>query len=1236
MKKTLALVLALAMVFSMITVAFAEGTLGEDAQICADLGMLKGETGTVDAAYVATAPTRLQAAVMFLRLKGLEAEALAFTGEANFADGNLAWAEGANLLAYLKANPQLGWQGDGTNFNPNNPITAKEYYKVLLEALGYKQNTAEVVGDFSWDNVLEFAAEKGLAKVAAVENYTVNDLAVATVEALKLNVKGGDVSLAASLVEAGKIDAAKAEAAGLYTAAATTSDVDLKAVKAIGNTKVEVEFTAEVEKAFAENVANYAIVAKGTTTALEVKAAVLDGTKKAVLETAAQTSGKAYTLTVGAVAINFGGVGRKTDAPELDKVVGSDTERVELTFTEIMDLGTALDADNYSIAGVTIEKAVWSGSSRKVVELQTKGMVANKNYTVKVTNVKSVDGVVLKSASKNFLAKTDKTAPKISKIEKSTNTRIKVIFDEEVDKASAEDLANYKITVGTASASATLDIVEAKLVKDPDNDDELRILELTTASQKSGQKYILHVVNVADVKVLANKITKEATKEFYGKGVDEKKPEATADIKAPTVIQVTFTEDSRLDWTTALDINNYSVNNDIDVEKAEMRDSDDADCKVVRLTVSEMGDKANYAITIKNVADEYGNIMKDKTVTKAFNKTNLRKVATVDKIVVKGENTVVVYFTNELDTKTAKDVANYSINKDIGTPIKAKLETSSPAAYQRVTLTTEELKANTEYKLTVNGVVDIGGNTITGVTTKFVAAATANDIDAPEVEEVTAVNKDVIRVTFSEPIDVSTPPTITIDMNGNGVYNAGTDKIATYMVATDSDDEVLEFLITTGGSFGSDVDVKLIETTAKDLAGNVCTEDSYEFSSNSEPADEVELVSWEQVTVKKFKLQYSEKIKIPASGSNTLTDNGVTFTISQNDYDDDDKTVVYLTSGGKMSVDKKYELPLASKLANFHGKAVLDPDIKSGTTSTKVTLLETSYEDTDAPYIESVTANERNKITIVYNEDMAGAGSYKIEYVDSKGDTKTITPTVDAIDTKAPTKVVIRTGTALESRYVYTLKIGTTRAYDVAGNRVAADAEFDFAGTDVVPVGNYITGVKVLNGTTLEVTTNSAIADASVFTVVYGGTESVAVISDPSEIVKTDDKIFTVSVNPATGTVSRPVTAWIDGVKYTVKVVAENLEYEFTGIVESNVSVERVDISGTDYWIFSYDEVKDGDEVILTYTLPSKSYDIATNISTPPASPVIGITATAATKANILVLRNGVALYYAEGVELPQ
>ncbi|MHB1391677.1 MAG: hypothetical protein ACYCYE_01100 [Clostridia bacterium] len=145
---------------------YSDDDIGYEGRICRDLGILKGNTGVVDSAYLETQPSRLQAAVMFLRLKGLEQDALSYTGGNNFKDaGAVAWKEGRNVLCYLKDHPEYGWIGDGINFMPFNLIDSKAYYKVLLESLGYKQKI-DGDGDFAWSSVLDFAAEKGLKKVA--------------------------------------------------------------------------------------------------------------------------------------------------------------------------------------------------------------------------------------------------------------------------------------------------------------------------------------------------------------------------------------------------------------------------------------------------------------------------------------------------------------------------------------------------------------------------------------------------------------------------------------------------------------------------------------------------------------------------------------------------------------------------------------------------------------------------------------------------------------------------------------------------------------------------------------------------------------------------------------------------------------------------------------------------------------------------------------------------------------
>jgi hypothetical protein len=257
MKKLTALFLVVVLFISTISTVFAAGQISTEAKACEALGMLKGPTGTVDAAYTAVEPTRLQAAIMFLRLKGLEGEALAFSGTTNFKDmDDVSWGGGKIVMAYLKAHPELGWIGSNGYFSPEGPISAQAYYKVLLESLGYTQKANGVSGDFTWDGVLQFAASKGLKKTASVTRYTVNDMAIATLEALKANLKGSAKTLAEELVEMGKIEESAAIAAGVIAAPAIFA---VDKVETSNLAEVKVVFTGEVDKLSAENIKNYSI-----------------------------------------------------------------------------------------------------------------------------------------------------------------------------------------------------------------------------------------------------------------------------------------------------------------------------------------------------------------------------------------------------------------------------------------------------------------------------------------------------------------------------------------------------------------------------------------------------------------------------------------------------------------------------------------------------------------------------------------------------------------------------------------------------------------------------------------------------------------------------------------------------------------------------------------------------------------------------------------------------------------
>ncbi len=1145
MKKVLALVLAFTMVFSSISFAFADTTpvattvaeISADAQACVTLGMLQGSDQGVTAEYLAGESTRLQAAIMTLRLKGLEKDALAYVGDKNFADmTDFAWAEGKNAVAYLLAHPELGFIGDGVNFMPNQKIDEASYYKVMLTALGYKQTTAEVVGDYAWADVLTFAKSLGLAP-QALTTFTNNDIAKITIEALKAKNKDGKV-LVNALVAAGTLTNEKAIAAGLIGSAVEGT---IKTVKAIGNTVVEVEYTEAVDKAAAENVDNYKVEG------LEIKAATLDGTKKVLLETAAQTSGKTYTLVAGDQKVNFGGKAKVTEALELGKVTGTDTEKVELQFNGVLDFATATNVATYTIANVTIEKASLNADRNKVT-LTTSGLTSNKTYSVKVTNIKSVDGVTLKSASKSFYAKSDKTAPKIVKAEPMTYTRVLVKFDEELDKETSENVENYTI--------ANLTVEKATLVEDPAEEED-RWVELTTSAQKAGTSYTVKVKGVKDTSVLANEIVREASVKFTGKTQDKTGPTVkTTTVLSRNRLLVEFNDASRLDFTTVENSANYEFNKDITVEKVEILPVYAAyknDTKKAIVTVSDMAEKTTYKLTIIGVTDEYANEM-----TKAEKSINYNN-ASLDAAKIKSVNSTsgtkaVITFDKHIDPVTAKDVANYSINGGLGTPIQAKINDD----LNKVTLTVNEQVEGKSYKVTVKGVMDLAGNTLNS-TASFVGLTTENDIEAPEVEDITVVNRRVMRVTFTEAINVNSAAVAKLsagnDLSLSAVYD---------------DNTVLEF--SRAANF-QDIEYTLKSFTGvADKAGNnvVVDSDGITFWGDNSEEENIDF-SWEQINVEKYKLTFSEKVEPKAGVTNTYVDD-----------DSDDlgmDTVWYLKK--KVAIDKDaFNNDINTQFASRHGISInnTEEDVAG---KTKITA---SMEDDEIPYIESVEAVNRYKVKVTFSEDIKTYGTYTISYYDLAGKEKKVQGIIGAVDLDNDNVALLdlTKKLALESRFDYTLKI-TSQVQDLAGNKTEKDETYDFQGTDLVAPSNYITGVEIINGTTFKVRLNEKIF----------GNKDEDVNASPVDLTETNPatlKLGTANVVVTTAN-NMSATAKTSNV-FTVSLVNDTLQsdktyvvtlggmsYTFAGTVESGLSVEQTNQN----LVIAYSDLKATDVVRVVY-----------------------------------------------------
>ncbi len=764
MKKTLAILLALAMVFSTITVAFADGTISADAQACATLGMLKGEGTGVTADYVAKAPNRLTAAILFLRLKGLEDEALAYTGTDNFADANqVNWAGGKAILGYLKTNSELGWIGDNGNFKANDPMTAQAYYKVMLEALGYKQNTATVIGDFTYAGVVEFAATKGLTKVATVTNFTVNDVAIATIEALKANVKDSTTkTLAASLVEANVITADAAKTAGVFTPAAT-----VLAVESVTATNLK-ELVVKFNKAVDEDtvvVANFKI---DGVNAGDVSLADDNMTVTVIIAAPAAVQPANYELVVSDVA-DTADVAIAKYTKELrvfDNAIPTVTgmelvgpNKVELTFSEpIMTTGTV--KINNGIYGVSVPAA--DGTNVSTITLSASSLPEG-NYEVKAAGFKDYAGFSIDATTKTLAYTKDITVP-VATIKEVTQTSVVVVFNKPVTLDATNAGGAYEDYFYHTFSAWTPDTV----VKSADN--KTFTLTFTTYPIPAG------TTNLA---IKAKGSAGVAIADEWGNKLEANQLVAVtvaADTTAPAVketkivdektINIFFTE--AMDATEANDATNYTFK-DADGVKVTTGFTPTyvpADKKVTVVFGSKLAG-GNYTVDIKGMEDTSLAANEMLATTLAFtitDKTPIDPATNAGDVVITAVESTVANGTDIIYVTYGEKMAvtgQYSVleagNYLLGTaalPDDTTLEMFGTSGKVVKISIPENVTFNAQavvgVNLTIGRVADLTGNSM--VALSYVEAVGPEV--APAVTEVAQTDLNKITITINKPLKV--------------------------------------------------------------------------------------------------------------------------------------------------------------------------------------------------------------------------------------------------------------------------------------------------------------------------------------------------------------------------------------------------------------------------------------------------------------------------------------------------
>ena len=613
-KKVVALVLALAMVLSMNTVTFAaEMTAAEKAET---LMLLKGDGNGVTAEYLAKAPLRIQAAIISLRLAGLEDEATAYEGTEEFADNaDVTWAAGQNVLSYLKANPELGWQGDGTNFMPNDPVSAQQFVKVMLEVLGYVQGT-----DFEYADVFTFAATVGLTALTADSVMTNDSLAVGMVDALAAETAAGG-TLLDKLIADEVITEELAITAGLKEAA--PAELAVVSVTATNLKQLVVTYNTAVDATTAETAANYDVtdVTAGAVTVSDASLAADGVTVTLTLDVAADQQ-DVVDVTISDVEDANEVVMADTTVEDIEfidmtiptvvsaAVVGIDT--IKVTFSEPVmgdeDINAATDVDTVNelpTANFTVQ-----GTNKlyvKSVTLQNNGTEAMvelysdlaADVTITVTNdTEDFAGFGVVQTALSVPVVVDSAAPTVVGYKDATPTGVTLIWSEDIEIQDAAK-ANYYHTNSS-------NVIDANLVA-ADVDGTEMTLDFTTNELPQGTAYV-YVLADAVNDLWDNDSAQQMIKVEVELDVTAPEVDGDVDVKTESTAQVNFTED--MDADTVTDEDNYTLL-DSTGDEADLITSVtvvDADTVLVTFDEDLSGD---YSLVIVDVEDLNGNAIAD-------------------------------------------------------------------------------------------------------------------------------------------------------------------------------------------------------------------------------------------------------------------------------------------------------------------------------------------------------------------------------------------------------------------------------------------------------------------------------------------------------------------------------------------------------------------------------------------------------------------------------------------------
>jgi fibronectin type 3 domain-containing protein len=468
---------------------------------------------------------------------------------------------------------------------------------------------------------------------------------------------------------------------------------------------IQVTFSEAMDETTSKNKENYKV-----TGGVSVEDVVSSPSAGSVLLQTTEHAPGSYTLTVNGLKDASPAGNRIADYsqityqwnpadstnPALIRVSAPMSNTLELVFSEPVDAVQASKIANYTITPVLrILSAIPDATDFSKVWLMTEPHDKG-DYLVTVQNISdrafTPNLIGTHNAVTYSYLPPDTVGPKLASVEVRTPGSVRLVFDESLNRESAENAANYVI-------NNNVQITDASLLAD------MKTVTLETSTHNAGLQYTIRITGMRDRAPIPN-TTASITRTYMYTPPDQEKPTlVSAKLQTPQLLVLLFSEG--LDKNSSENLDNYRIQYNVEIYNASL---DTVTMKKVYLETSMHFPGTPYDIHVQAVKDlaplpnEIDPTWRRYTLETSSGSAD-RTPPAVARIEMVSPNAVDVVFTEPLDKATAEKVSNYVIRDSI-TVLSAKLDSN----LVRVHLATTPHRYGTSYQIQVSQVRDLAAS----------------------------------------------------------------------------------------------------------------------------------------------------------------------------------------------------------------------------------------------------------------------------------------------------------------------------------------------------------------------------------------------------------------------------------------------------------------------------------------------------------------------------------------------